>query len=742
MLNIKKRTYLLSATALLGNVAVALAILPQSAAAQEVVVAVDRNVGFDEIVVTARRVEENLQTTPIAVTALSADILKVRQINDVNAIQYSTPNVTIEPLTGNSGAGISIRGMAGVENTSASDPAVGIYVDGVYSARSSLGFLELVDVEQVEVLRGPQGTLFGRNTTGGALNITSPTPEGEFGGRLTARLGEYDTREVLGHVNVPLKGEEVAARIAFKHAEHSGYGYNAYLDRELADLNTNFMRGTLRFAPENSNWDLTVFADYFNRKGNGPVGALFAVNPTGRAEALGLGYGNYLSDDFQTSFSGTETFEDISAKGISATLNIDFGSVQLKSISALRNVKNHVNVDIDGTPYPELAPTVPISGISFEQANEQDYQLSQEFQFFGGGDKLDWIVGLYAFSEKNNDATISTTAITKGNTKNESYAVYGEGNYELTDKMSFNAGLRYTLDRRAIISTLLRTDGVTCTLPAAQRDPAPAVCTLSRDVEFDYLSYNAGLDYNFTGSIFGYVKTSRANRAGGFNHRQIGPPYRPERVTNYEVGLKSQLLDNRLRVNLSVFHMKYDDVQRTAGIFVNGVPTTTTVNAAKATVRGFEAEIDFIANDYFTIGGSLGLIDPAYDTFIDVQRGIPVDRSAEPFTYTADKTFSVYATGTFPVSFGELILHADYGYKGDIYFKPNDAQGLQEGYGLVNLRAALQLDDSGVEFAVFGKNVGNTEYNSYQQDQYNSLGFATGFRGAPSVWGAEVTVQF
>ncbi len=708
-----------------------------------------RSSGFDEIVTTARRVSENLQTTPVAVTSLSGEMLETRQITDVNAIQYSAPNVTIEPLNGNSGASVSIRGMAGVENTSASDPAVGIYVDGVYSARSSLGFLELVDIERVEVLRGPQGTLFGRNTTGGALVLTTPEPNGEFGGKLTGRVAEYDTKEVFGFANIPLAGDQAAARISFKHAEHDGYGKSLYNDYELADMNSDYFRGVVKIDPDNEKWDVTFSGDWYNRKGNGAIAALTDVDPAGPAGAF-LGYNQYIADDFYANFTSTEQFEDIEAKGVSATVNYDLGDVQLKSISAWRSVFNNILTDVDGTPNPQIAgpvfelpsPPLPVpgifipTGVEFEQTNDQDRQITQELQLFGSLGDVKWIVGGFYFNEHNTDITVSSTANTFGEIENDSYAIYGQADYDLNDDLTFNAGLRYTWDSRALNLGLESPGGASCTL--SQTD-APGVCLLSREVKYDYLSYDLGLNYDITNSIFSYIKTSRATRAGGFNHRVIAPAYEPERVTNYEVGLKSQLFNNKVRANLAAFYMDYDNVQRTAVIVIGNAPTASTTNAAKAKVTGIEAELDFILTDYFSFGGSVGLLNPTYSEFMDNGR----DRSDEPFTYAADYTYNVYATATAPLSFGEVQLHADYGYKGDVYFDTVDLdRDVQKGYGLLNIRAALKLDKPNVEFAVFGKNVTNEEYNTYILDLNNSLGYTSAFRGTPGYWGAEATVRF
>lgn len=710
---------------ILGTSALAL-LWPAAASAQDTAEPAAHS-GFDTITVTARRTEENLQSTPIAVTALPAEALEDRQITNINAVQYNAPNVTIQPLVANSGVSLSIRGQAGVENSATSDPAVGIYVDGVYTARSSIGFMELVDVQQVEVLRGPQGTLFGRNTTGGALNITTPAPDGEFSGRLTGRLGNYDTAEALGYLNVPISGDEVAMRVSFLHGEHSGYGQSIPLNRELADADRNFLRGVLLIAPDDANWDLSLSADYFNRKGNGPVGAITAVRPGSLADIV-FGFSNFIADDFYSSYTATETFENVTAQGASATFNIDLGFADLKSITAVRSTTNHILGDVDGSPVPLL---------NFEQTNEQTRQITQEFQLTGSSANFDWIAGAFYFSESNDDLTVSGTAYTRGEIDNDSIAIYAQGTYDLTDRLSITAGLRQTRDSRALLIDLRTPDGTICTLPYTD---TPGVCAIDRSIDYDYLSYNAVLEFQAADNLFLYASTSRAQRAGGFNSRQVFDPFSPEQVTNYEAGAKWDLLDHRLRINLAAFTAQYDDGQRTVVTAIGGVPSPTTTNAAKATIPGFELEISALPTDNLEIGGSLGLLSPEYDEFNDPLQG---DRSGESFTYTAEMTYNLYATYRQPLSFGELTWHVDYAYKDDIYYDvANPALDVQPGYGILNARLALELDAQDVTFALYGRNLGDTEYNAFILDIYGPFGYNLAYRGTPMTWGGEISYRF
>lgn len=705
------------------------ALLPGGTAlAQEVEQAKADEGGFGMIIVTARRTEEDLQTTPVAVTALNVAMLETRQITDVSSLQYNAPNVVVQPLLANTGVGISIRGQAGIENTSASDPAVGIYVDGVYTARSSMGFLDLVDVQRVEVLRGPQGTLFGRNTTGGALNITTPRPTGDFSGRLTGRYGNYNAWDVSGHANVPLQGDSLALRVSFKHGEHDGYGQSVVTRRELADQNSDYVRGVLLVAPEEANWSLLLSGDYFNRKTLGPIQAITEIRPGSPAD-VAFGFGNFISDNFYDSFTASPTSDDTTAKGVSLTGEIELGDITLKSISSYRMTENFIVGDLDGSPLPL---------IEFTQNNKQNHQITHELQAFGSTGPVKWIAGGFFITEKNEDLTISTTAITAGRFKNTAYALFGQAEVSLTDALKASVGLRYSWDKRSAVQDITNADGTTCIMPITD---APATCVLSRSANFDYLSYNFGLNYQLTDDIFVYANTSRATRSGGFNSRVITPAFNPETVTNYELGLKATLLNGHMRMNIAAFYTDYENVQRTTVRLnpITNLPVGSTTNAAKAHIPGLEAEVSILPLKNLEIGGSLGILDPTYDEFSDNSG----DRTGEPFTYTSTLTYNLYATAHIPTSIGEVTLHADYAYKSEIFYDTaNIALNRQPGYGLLNVRAGLKLDSPDIEFALYAKNLTQKHYNTYIFDVYNTFGYNMAFRGTPRTWGGEVTFRF
>jgi iron complex outermembrane recepter protein len=706
--------------------------------------------GLENIVVTARRVSEDLQTTPVAVTALTADAMEDLNITGVYDVQFSTPNLVIAPFLWNSGAAVAIRGQLNENNQANTDPAVGIYVDGVYVARSSGGLLDLVDVERVEVLRGPQGTLFGRNTTGGALNIVTPAPHGELDGFVQGTLGNFSLREVLGAVNLPIKGDALAMRVSFKHTEHDGYGRNSYLGTELDDLDKDFVRASLRIAPSGQKWDLTLSGDYSTWETSGQVASLIAVRPGSVATLVpvaapvsaGDALNNYITDDYSRSYAGVDTPGETDIWGVSATLNVDLGFGQFKSISAARGAEIHYFTDNDGTPY-----TI----IGTEASIKQKHQYTQELQLSGSAmDTIDWITGLFYFEEENTDGNPFLANLVPigppanrqiADLDNTSYALYAQGTYSFTPALRLTAGLRYTEDERKADISVFRLASGACVLNVIT---VPGECRSQLEADFDYVAYTASLDYQLTDTNFVYVKTSRAQRSGGFNTRTVADAFRPEEVTDYEIGIKADLLNRRLRANAAVFYSYFDDAQRqvtTVDRFTN-TSTSLIENAAEARMKGGELELTAIPFDGLELNATVGYVDPSYKRYIEPATGI--DLSDRPFTFVSKHTYSAGATYRAPVGFGELSLHADYGYQTRKYFATTPGLAdlnSQPAFGVLNSRITLMLDDPNLEIALWGKNLLDEEYDTFRLDVYNALGTVTAFRGAPRTYGLSLTYR-
>jgi iron complex outermembrane receptor protein len=746
---------------------------------------------IEEIIVTARRSNEQLQSTPVAVTALSEAALLINQVTTVNDLQRTTPSLSIG--LGGSGPStvihLSIRGQGQVSPNSTGDPAVGTYIDGVYYARPVAGNLDLLDVQRAEVLRGPQGTLFGRNTTGGAVNIVTNQPTGKWEGLLRGEVGNYDDRMVEGVLNIPLKGSELATRIVWRYAQHGGYGEFVNLNRPAGDMQENdYVRGTLRWAPNDLPLTVSLAADYTKLVDSGDKTTTLAVNPNldlgggftvGNALSIvGFNPAPYLStkSNFYKTYGYNDTghpdldtpFDFLTSKGTSLTADLDGGPVHVKSITAYRESKVATTLDLDG---------LPINLATFNSHYGQ-HQFSEELQFSGNWRDLDWIGGAYYFREQGTErsdfeafgflnpkgpgaATVARN--TDGNTDNISYALFGQTNYHFTDALRGTAGVRYTWDERKLVThpLLNRDDPSTCALPI--RDVPGGPCNYTSDARFSYPAWTLGLDYKLNDALFVYGKTSGASMSGGWNIRAtLAPAFKPENMHDVELGFKADLLDRRLRTNAAFFYSWQADVQRVVNTIdpLFHALTQYVINAGRARIQGAEFETTFLPWTGMQWNASLSLLHGAYvgGTFHETQlvNGAPVtvDRSGETVPELPKITANVGATQTSPLSFGTGSLHVDYSYISSRAFYQNtpasqapqsvkdqyalaNRYGVVPGYGLLNARAAINFNN-GIELAVWGRNLADKQYLTNVADFLVAFGVAQGTTGIPRTYGLTV----
>lgn len=699
----------------------------------------DSNVGIQEIIVEARRTSENLQTVPVAVTVATGETLDRAQIISLEQLAVLSPGVIIQSATAQpASAIISIRGQSASDSLLAIDQAVGQYFDGVYVARSSGALFNFVDVERVEILRGAQGTLFGRNTTGGAVSVVSKKPTDKLEGSLRFRYGNFDTYEATGVVNIPLKGDELALRLVGQHIQNDGFGTNTTFNTPLGGDNVDTARATLRIAPAELPARITIIADYTNRRGDGQVVGLrnfpqdpvTGANTNRTAQALlntcsgsnanplcpvqtpaGDNFGNYAVD-----LNGKDNFFDAALSiipssfaeswGAAAITEIDISDVTaFKSITAWRGVKTESLTDNDGTPYALTGGLREGDGNIINQS-----QFSQEVQITTSAmqDRLELIVGAFYFTESGTDLSRSFSvfpisrnlSIVDGDITNKSYAGFGQFNYNLTDSFRLTGGLRYTRDERSILRrnrresldamTGMPTGVTTCDVPTG---PGGA-CAALTEADFGYWSYTAGVDWNPAEGIFLYLKTNRASRSGGFNARATGNTpltFNPETVTDYEFGFKLDLWDRRLRINTAVFQTDYDEIQRSVPSIVgavNGVGGTLTnviQNAASARIRGLETEIILQPADGLQIGTSATFLDPKFlDFSIPTLVGGVVgtqDVRDTPFSFVAKQSVSVFADYMIRLGDGDFSMRADYAWRSERFGTgPLVGPGLNEAF--------------------------------------------------------------
>lgn len=811
-----RKSIILLGTALAGS----LAGLSASAWAQGAAVS---NPGLQDIVVTARRREESLQTTPIAVTALGEDAIIRSQITNIADVQRSAPGLVI--ATGSPGAAtfayVSIRGQGNLQPIIANDPAVATYIDGVYISRPSQGLTDLNDLQRLEVLRGPQGTLFGRNTTGGALNILSNDPDDHLEATLRGEVGNHGYRRFNAIVNVPL-ASNLYARMTYNLSDKDGFSRNLPTGRHVLNQRSDFVRGKLKY--EGEGFDIVLSGDYNNIKGHEQLIHLAAYNPAVFAGPLaaflpqitpalhdrsnwyttygaGPSVPNPASNPYYASqpdsvkaMYGQDPFDTLKAGGGSATINVEAGSVAIKSITAFRYAKNYGLVDTDGTPAPVLSTFTGSRSKAWSQELQASGDISDSLSYIAGG-YLSRETG-YEFSRSQvfggliRDSNAEAENITKG--------LYTQVYYKLSDTLRATGGFRYTWDTRNTVLHNMQILGIPANAPVAgtpfgvncnlDKPDAPATateCNQTQKAKFHYPAWTAGLDWQAADDVFLYVVTRGAAKAGGWNLRAgpAAPAFAPEKVKDVEGGIKATFLNNRLRTNLALFHTWKSGVQAVVNAVGPAGVTQYLQNNGNARIWGAELEITAVPWEGMEITASGNMSDGQYEkgTFSEVQAingvaGSPpggcvrgtnatqilctIDLSDLPLIQLPKKQFNIGATQTVPLETGELSINASYAYVSGQHFfasRPADAQsasvkaqyaaenalGRIPGYGLINGRIAYKLNGPSIEFSIFARNLANKKYLTRRfSDVYRSLGIATEFAGESRTWGLGLMWRF
>ena len=755
---------------------------------------------IDEIIVTARKQAENQQDVPIAITTITSSDFESRNITDISRLDEIAPNITIDstaPLSGSSNAtSIFIRGVGQTDFVPTSDPGVGVYLDGVYIARSTGGLLDLKDVDQVEILRGPQGTLFGRNTIGGALNVTTikPSTDGFFG-EAQVTTGSFDRLDFEGAVNVPL-GETLAARFSGKRTKSDGYGERILTGESLGGEDRYTVRGSVRWQPTDR-LTVDIAGDYSEADEDSPVTTTVSGSTVelGAPNSLfaGVLYNNLIgapsgglpglltipglpadtvrydaslveTGSLFTSNATGPTGSEYEIYGVSGTVEYDLNdSISLKSITAYRDQSTAFGRDPDGSPL-ELVHT----------ANEGNAeQFSQEVQILGSSDRLKWVIGGYYLTESGNDSTTvpfaqETFTLNAGNLctletvpltipceflnifrvdsvdggvlfDNTSYAVFGEATYDVTDRLSVTAGLRWTEDEKEIDGTGALGGGLPLLL-----DPVA-------EETFNKVTPRVIVDYEFNDSVLGYASFSQGFKSGGFNPRYGAPiagptSFEPETVDSYEAGFKADFWDNRARVNGAAFFANYDDVQ--VVVFDNGIPRT--INAAEGEIKGFELEATLQPDDHWLVQASLGVTDAEYTELdaaiigsFDLPIVNPLNTDLE-FVNTPDVVGALGIQYSQDVGdWGDLTYRVDMSHRaGWANDAVNTPELFQNSVTLLGGRLTLAPDSDNWSFALYGTNLTDVEYITSGVADEPGFGLVEQNAARPREWGASLGVKF
>ncbi len=747
---------------------------------------------LEEVIVTARRVEESLQDTPISVSAFQEGDFDALHIEDIGDTARYTPNFsTITGPTGGKDAFFFIRGIGQTDVNAATDPAVGTYIDGVYLGRVAGASMETLALQSIEILRGPQGTLFGRNSTGGAVNVVTVDPAETMGGKLLVGLGERDLYKIKGTLSVPLTGN-LGVVISGLHRQQDGWSKSFFNDNTFDDIDDTVGRVKFLWEP-NDSFTARLGADVTRSRGTSQNQLLVGVNAQG-ASPFGVPIPPQIVQDLSTDpfvnrSSLLDPRYDVDAWGTNLTLEYDFGPAALKSITAFRELEHAVTSDFDGSRYDFYQ-----SLISTDQN-----QFSQELQLTGAGDRLTWLTGAYYYDEdayhnnqislggNNGCLPVPAFVIPPGNmwpscfvtgqqyatpfggrdlTNNqqfdlavEAWALFGHLTYQLTDTWSISAGLRYTdekktqsynyfIDNRDAVASFAGFPPILL-WTLSPNNPNVNVPTIYSESWSD-VNPKFGVEWQPSGEALLYASYAQGFKSGGFSGRvqpnQMGQfplveGYDPETVETLEAGWKTQFLENRARLNGAVFFSRYEDIQllvldAESGFFENQ-------NAAEAEIWGVEFEFRALPVPAFEIMATLAYLDDEY-TKLDpgtLASGITLDTD---LPVTPEWSGSLGGQYTFLIgSYGELAARADYSFRDKVFF--NAVNGpLEGGEDIKLLDARLTWISPGEHWnlAAYVLNVTDEVYVTNGQDVSAALGVAFNAVGPPRTFGMELSYRF
>lgn len=705
--------------------------------------------GVQEIIVTAQRRAQNQQDVPIAITTVTAEAADAMGVVGTESLGIAVPSLQFSRQTGNGGTPF-IRGVGSTQAAAGSEAPVALYVDDVYVGSANATLMQFNNIESTEVLKGPQGTLFGRNATGGVVHIRTKRPSQTFEMSATAGGGSYDTYFGNMYVTGGLTDSVAVSFAAAGQNQEKGYGRNLVTgDDTLKGWNYGF-RGQLLWEPDSAT-SLMLTADYMKNKSDHGMSVVLAPG------TIGTGGGRHV-DPFGT-YNTPADYSENEVWGISGKLDHDFGDFSLVWISAYRNATQRYRLDADSSPTGAQIVAVDISE-PFTRTFSQEVQVvsahSGPFQWILGG--------FYYRSEAGFDPLTYRGAAFAGFggsyqvrdiQKLDSYAGFGEANYEFLRDTKLTLGLRYTRD--SFNNFVRMNDAAGLPLPNTP---------FQQTSSFPKLTYRAILDHKVTPDILIYGSYSRGFKSGGYNlsaptlgagaGRVPAPVVEPEVLDAFEIGIKSELFNRMLRLNVAAFHYKYDNLQ------VTNIQNSTsiTLNAAAAKVDGIDFDFSFVPTSRFSITGGASFLDSRFSSFPDGPLFVPNPATCNPpattgpltggnTTCVADLTGfrtsrapkftgSIAANYVLPTNVGDFGVNASLYHNSGFFWEP-DNRYAQPKYDLVGLTLSWTSPDQRYNVKVYGRNLLDEYYYSYFSE---SSGRDSGSPEMPRNYGASLTVRF
>jgi len=690
---------------------------------------------IEEIVVTAQRRAENIQKVPIAITAFDGAELMSRGITSIEGIAARTPSFvyngadTAEPY-------YFIRGV-GTESAqdAAAETSVAIYVDDVYIGRGGGANFDLFDLERVEVLRGPQGTLFGRNASGGVIHMVSQRPQDTYSGRLEATVGDYGRMDFRGMVTGPLS-DQVSYKLAASSTNRDGYVFNEQSGNDLGDQEAISLRGSLLYKPTD---DLQFLFALDNTRERGLGTARDTVNLPGADTRF-----NLSNPEPRIVNAIRDGIRDRDIFGLQLRIDYSMDWATLTSITAQRQSEFNTQWSFSGQPV--------LNDFTIESfnSNEEDAdQFSQELRLAGSSNKIDWVGGLYYFEMDTQRVesfdqhfnglfnALLGRPLPNGNgfanfdqdASTESWAVFGQGTYRLTDRWSATAGLRYTDEEKSLFNI------ATASPPGATPIGLTGSYTIDVGKSWDAWTPHFSVDFKATDDAMVYGLITRGFKSGAFsgtasNANEAGVPLEPEYVWNYEIGAKTQWLNNRLQVNGAIFYMDFEDMQ--IGSLIPGQAIIRFNSSAE--IKGLELETLLVATENLTLGFNYSHLDNTFTVGPNTGKVLP--RSPDHKTNLS---------ATYDFNLGDSIvttLMADWAWQSKIYHEPdNRPSEVQEAYSWFDVSIQFANRSDTMRLRLWSRNLSD-ELVAMHQVAVPAVGQSYVHFSEPRTYGVTATFDF
>ncbi len=745
---------------------------------------------LEEVVVTAQKRAQSLQDVPIPVQAVSGDMLAQNGISTLSDLSSIAPGFMLADTQGTQNTS-ALRGVSILAFGFGLEESIPFYLDGVYLGNGFDMLGDLLDVERVEVLKGPQGTLFGRNASGGAVSINRNKPSDEVEGEIGAGVGSYGLRTTRGVFNLPVN-DELKLRAGFTTRDRDGWQTNVTTGKEdglAQDRTSGFLRALWSVS---DSLEVEYSGDFGRQKDHPGYKSISAVQP-GFFELVWAGadpasFYSESNEDNATGNQGLSLFggfivvnpaeaqpkfiqdRKISGNALTATWDIN-DDLTLTSITSYRTVDTLVGTDADGGNV----------GMVNSWSEGKTEEFNQELRINAAWDTVDWLLGFNFYQQERELSTTTyfsslisrsqfggTEALTEtsaGENSTDSYSLFADASWHLTDALNVTAGIRYSYDEKSYSLLDAGNDsfnGRGVIYPNHSQLPDPS--TSSWEDDWSNVSGRVGLDYSFDSDVMVFASISQGYKSGGFNTRftlegnasdgYFSPefaskPFGEETNINYELGVKSELLDGRLRFNSSLFYYTYNDLQV---LFADGnSPVARTVNAEEFTGYGWDSELVYLATEGLTLSFNFLALDAKYTKPLEDETGVVrvVEDSARPWSPDWSATMSVnYVVGLNDL--GELRTNLTYSIQDDQFMRSTQVQeaytdedNIQEGYSLLNGRVSFYSANEKLEVALWGRNILDEAYKSNLIGSSNSVaGVLMATRGEPRTYGLEAIYRF